>query len=107
MPISSPPTEDPKEGNDVTTRSLNQPVKPEDLNAPYFNIREAAWLLKCSVKTVRRRINEDGYPHSRTSAGGPILISREDLPYYYEANRVHATPIRRTRGRRKPAASAA
>lgn len=93
----------------ATDRSPNQPEKPEDLNAPYFNVREAAWLLKCSVKTVRRRINEDGYPHSRTSPGGPILISREDLPYFYEAHRVHATPIRR--GRRpsapRPAKTAA
>jgi excisionase family DNA binding protein len=85
----------------ATNGSPNRPEKPEDLNAPYFNIREAAWLLKCSVKTVRRRINEDGYPHSRTSPGGPILISREDLPYYYEAHRVAATPIRRQRRTRK------
>lgn len=92
----------------ATDRSPNQPEKPEDLNAPYFNIREAAYLLHVSVKTVRRRINKDGYPHSRTAEGGQILISQEDLAYYYEANRVHATPIRR--GRRpiaRPTKSAA
>lgn len=92
----------------ATTSSPNLPERPEDPNAPYFTIREAAYLLRCSVKTVRRRINEDGYPHSRTSPGGPILISREDLPYYYEAHRVHATPIRRTRRpAARPAKSAA
>lgn len=92
----------------ASTRSPNLPEKPEDPNAPYFNIREAAYLLKCSVKTVRRRINVDGYPHSRSSEGGPILISREDLAYYYEANRVTPAPIRRNRQTsRKQVAAAA
>lgn len=81
------------------------PKKPEDPNAPYFTIQEAAYQLKCSVKTVRRRINQDGYPHSRNGINGPIRISREDLPYYYNATRVHATPIRRSAAR--PAKSAA
>jgi excisionase family DNA binding protein len=92
----------------MTSTPHNLPEKPEDPNAPYFTIREAAYLLKCSVKTVRRRINEDGYPHSRNGINGPIRISREDLAYYYEAHRVHATPIRRKRRQpSRPAKSAA
>lgn len=92
----------------MTAKAYTLPVKPEDPNAPYFSIQEVAYLLKVSVKTVRRRINEDGHPHSRSTEGGKILVSREDLPYYYEANRVHAAPIRRPRrAPRKPAPLAA
>lgn len=87
--------------------SYNTPKKP-DPDAKFLTIQEAAHELGVSVKTVRRRINQDGYPHSRTAPGGPIRISREDLDYYYEAHRVHATPIRRPRrSTSRPAKTAA
>lgn len=72
----SPDTDDP-----------NKPKKPEDLNAPIFDIREVAYLLKCSVKTVRRRIAM-GAPHSRGGPRSPIKVSREDLDYYYDMDRI-------------------
>jgi hypothetical protein len=88
-----------------TTRSYNEPVRPEDPDAEYLTLQEFAWVMKCSVKTLRRRINEDGYPHSRS--GARIVVSREDRRYYYEARRrMTAGPIRRSRSNR-PAKSAA
>ena len=75
-------------------RASDVPTQPADMNAPFFNIREVAWLMKCSVDTVRRRIRA-GYPHSQKVKGGVILISREDLPTWYDADRVHTMPVHR------------
>ncbi|GHB56065.1 hypothetical protein GCM10010331_49950 [Streptomyces xanthochromogenes] len=89
--------------------SYNQPVRPEDPDAEYLTLQEFAWVMKCSVKTLRRRINEDGYPHSRSGGGraGRIVISREDRRYYYEANRrMAAAPIRRSRSARQSLSAA-
>jgi excisionase family DNA binding protein len=89
-------------GNAVAIkRASDVPVKPTDLAAPFFSIPEVAWLMKCSVPTVRRRIRA-GYPHSQQVKGGVILISREDLDYYYAADRTAPPAIRR--GRIKSAA---
>ncbi|MEU5976293.1 helix-turn-helix domain-containing protein [Streptomyces sp. NPDC047315] len=87
---------------------VDQPKRPEDLNSPYFTLREAAWLRRCSVKTVRRRIKDGTLPHSRrrNSEGKPtgrILVSREDLDHLYDADRVGAAPApRRGRARSAP-----
>ncbi|WP_329114577.1 helix-turn-helix domain-containing protein [Streptomyces sp. NBC_01353] len=86
--------------------AYNQPSEPKNADAPYFSVQEVAYLLKVSVKTVRRRINKDGFPHSRPG-GRVILISREDLAHYYEADRVAPTPIRRRATRRSDAPLAA
>ncbi|WP_328746374.1 helix-turn-helix domain-containing protein [Streptomyces sp. NBC_00285] len=66
------------------------PTRPADLNAPYFDVREVAWLMKCSVRTVRRRLAAGRLAHSQEAKGGLVLISREDLARYYEANRIKA-----------------
>jgi hypothetical protein len=97
------------ERNDVTTtrspdadtdiNSANTPKKPDDLNALVFDLREMAWLLKCSVKTVRRRVAE-GYPHTRKGPRSPIRVNRDDLPYWLEADRVGPQPVRRRASRR-------
>ncbi|MGW6872843.1 hypothetical protein ACWGHA_10970 [Streptomyces xanthophaeus] len=79
--------------------SANTPKQPEDPNALVFDLREVAYLLKCSVTTVRRRIAE-GYPHSRRGPRAPIKVSREDLPFWYEAERVGPQPVRRRTARR-------
>jgi hypothetical protein len=79
-------------------RASDVPTKPADMNAPFFSIPEVAWLTKCSVSTVRRRIRA-GYPHSQKVKGGVIIISREDLDYYYAADRAAPQPIRRSRAR--------
>ena len=81
-------------GSDVAIkRASDVPTQPADMNAPFFSIPEVAWLMKCSVPTVRRRIKA-GYPHSQRVKGGVILVSREDLAYYYDAHRVEAPAIR-------------
>lgn len=77
-------------------RASGTPSKPDDMTAPFFSIPEVAWLMKCSVPTVRRRIKA-GYPHSQQVKGGVILISREDLDYYYAADRTAPPAIRRSR----------
>jgi hypothetical protein len=76
-------------------RASDVPTKPADMNAPFFNIREVAWLMHCSVDTVRRRIRA-GYPHSQQVKGGVIIISREDVAYYYAADRAAPQPSRRS-----------
>ncbi|MFD9222053.1 hypothetical protein ACFWDI_19025 [Streptomyces sp. NPDC060064] len=75
-------------------RASDVPTQPADMNAPFFSIAEVAWLTKCSVPTVRRRIKA-GYPHSQKVKGGVIIVSREDLPTWYAADRVHTMPVRR------------
>jgi excisionase family DNA binding protein len=88
-----------------TKQSPRTPIKPEDLNAPFFSILEAAWLLKCSYDTVLRAIRSGRLGASQDVQGGAIRISREDLDAYYADTRI-GPPLRRT-GRRKPARIAA
>ncbi|MFJ7525206.1 helix-turn-helix domain-containing protein [Streptomyces griseus] len=91
----------------MTTRAPDQATKPDDLNAPYFNVREAAWVMRISVKTMRRRINAGLISVSRETEGGRIIVSRRSIDQYYESTQVHAVPRRRGPGRpRKQAASA-
>lgn len=80
----------------ATKRASEIPTQPEDMNAPFFDLPEVAWLLKVSVRTIRRRIAA-GYPHSQQERGGAIVVSREDLAYYYEANRVAAPAFNKGR----------
>lgn len=60
------------------------PVKPEDPDAEYLTIQETAWVFNCSVKTIRRRLNE-GAPASRP--GRRIMLSRADRKALYESRR--------------------
>ena len=78
------------------------PTKPADLNAPYFDVRETAWLLKCSYDTVLRAIRGGRLGASQDQKGGAIRVSREDIDAYYNATR-SGPPI----PRRRPALSAA
>ncbi|NUQ95192.1 MAG: helix-turn-helix domain-containing protein [Streptomyces sp.] len=89
----------------ATKQSPRTPTKPADLNAPFFDIRETAWILKCSVDTVRRAITAGLLPCSQAKKGGTIRVSQDDLQAYHEATRIVALP-RRT-GRRRPARAAA
>lgn len=88
-----------------TKQSPRTPTKPRDLNAPFFNLREVAWLLGCSVDTVRREIAADRLPCSQRMKGSAIRVSRADLDAYHEATRIVALPHRSTR--RKPTRAAA
>ena len=87
-----------------TKQSPRTPIKPADLDAPFFNLREVAWLLKVSVDTVRREIAAGRLLCSQRMKGGTIRVSRVDLDAYHEATRITHLPSRR---RRKPARAAA
>lgn len=91
----------------MTTRATDQAEQPADLNAPYFNIREAAWVMRISVKTLRRRISAGRISVSRDTEGGRITVSREAIDQYYKATEVHAVPLRRGIGRPRQHAAAA
>lgn len=86
----------------ATKQSPRTPTEPRDLNAPFFSLRETAWLLHCSYDTVRRYIKAGLLPCSQRVPGGVIVVTREGLDAYYKATRT--VPIH---GRRKPARAAA
>lgn len=88
-----------------TKQSPRTPSQPRDLNAPFFNLREVAWILDCSVDTVRRYIAAGLLPCSQRMKGSAIRVSRADLDAYHEATRIVALPQRGAR--RKPARAAA
>lgn len=72
----------------ATKQSARTPTKPADLDAPFFNVRETAWLLKCSWNTVRRMLAEGRLGYSQDEKGGAIRISRKDIDAYYDASRI-------------------
>jgi hypothetical protein len=85
-----------------TKQSPRTPTEPRDLNAPFFNLRETAWLLHCSYDTVRRAIKAGLLPCSQRIPGGVIVVTREDMAEYHRRTRTVSA-----RGRRKPARAAA
>lgn len=51
------------------------PQRPEDPDAPYLTVQETAYVMRCSVNTVRRKLR------AIRRGGGPgrrILVSREE-----------------------------
>jgi excisionase family DNA binding protein len=64
-----------------------------------------AWILDCSVDTVRRYIAAGRLPCSQHTKGSAIRVSRADLDTYHEATRLVVIPQRTAR--RKPARAAA
>ncbi|MFF0588517.1 helix-turn-helix domain-containing protein [Streptomyces sp. NPDC003781] len=88
-----------------TKQSQRTPTQPRDLNAPFFDLREVAWILGVSVDTVRRRIRAGLLPCSQAVEGGTITVSRADLDAYHEATRLVRLPARNMR--RRPARAAA
>ncbi|GHC38511.1 MULTISPECIES: helix-turn-helix domain-containing protein [Streptomyces] len=82
-----------------TTQSPRTPTRPRDLNAPFFNLREVAWLLDVSVPTVRRYIASGRLPCSQHEKGSTIRVSRADLDAYHEATRLVPMPSRAARRR--------
>jgi hypothetical protein len=70
------------------------PVEPKDPNAEFMTIQETAFVLKCSVPTVRRRVKELGIE----TAGRRKMLSRKNR---IDINGSEARPRRR----RTPAAA--
>src|SRR5690606_720331 len=89
----------------ATKQSPRTPTQPRDLNAPFFNLREVAWLWDCSVDTVRRAIKAGLLPCSQRVPGGLIIVSREDLDAYHPAPLPGPTRGRRRRPSRTTAAA--
>lgn len=89
----------------ATKQSSRTPTQPRDLNAPFFNLREVAWLWDCSVDTVRRAIKAGLLPCSQRVPGGLIIVSREDLDAYHQATRTVPIRGRRRRPTRTKAAA--
>ncbi|MFD9192930.1 helix-turn-helix domain-containing protein [Streptomyces phaeochromogenes] len=84
----------------ATTQSPRTPTKPADLDAPFFNVRETAWLLKCSWNTVRRMLSDGRLGYSQDEKGGAIRISRTDIDAYYNASRIGPRVVHQTRRQR-------
>lgn len=85
--------------------AYTQPQKPEDPNAEYLTVQETAWVFRCSVRTIRRYINNDGAPHSRI--GIRIMLSRDDRKALYDLRRSGSAPRRIPSQRRRPTAKRA
>lgn len=75
-----------------------RPEAPADLNQEFMTVQETAYVLGCSVPTVRRRLNELGI---KSSPGRRITTSKQDRLDIHNASR--AVPQRRRR--RLPAAA--
>lgn len=89
-------------------QSPRTPTPPADLNAPFFTVREVAWLLHTSYATVRRMLEDGRLAYSQRERGGTILVSREDIDAYHRAHRIGPSVHgRRIAPRRKPARVAA
>jgi excisionase family DNA binding protein len=84
----------------VATKQSPTPTKPADLDAPYFNVREVAWILRCSFNTVRRMLGDGRLGYSQDEKGGAIRVSRKDIDAYYEASRIGPPVVHRLRRQR-------
>ncbi|MGW1135000.1 helix-turn-helix domain-containing protein [Streptomyces griseoluteus] len=71
----------------------------------FYDLREVAVILKCSVRTVRRLLADGRLGYSQERKGGVIRVSAQDIAAYYEASRIGPAVSRRTR--RQPARAAA
>ncbi|MGW9048352.1 DNA-binding protein [Streptomyces lydicus] len=67
----------------MTDKSIyRQPARPEDPDAEYLTVQETAWIMRCSVNTIRRRLlalKRGG------TLGRRILVSRADRQALYAA----------------------
>jgi len=80
------------------------PKKPEDPNADIMTVQEAAYVLGCSVKTVRRRLDSLGL---KRKPGRTVMTTKADRQAILDDSLVapskRATPHRGRQGLgRKP-----
>lgn len=66
--------------NDKTI--YHQPSRPEDPDAEYLTVQETAWIMKCSVNTIRRRLRA---LKRGGAVGRRLLVSRADRQALYAA----------------------
>ncbi|WP_030169134.1 helix-turn-helix domain-containing protein [Streptomyces sp. NRRL S-813] len=79
-----------------------------DNGAPrFYDLREVAQILKCSVRTVRRLLADGRLGYSQERKGGVIRVSAQDIADYYEASRIGPAVSHRSRSRRRQPARAA
>lgn len=70
----------------------------------FYDLREVALILKCSVRTVRRLLADGRLGYSQERRGGVIRVSAQDITAYYEASRIGPSVSHRPgRARRTPA----
>ena len=73
----------------------HQPAKPPDPDAEYLTVQETAYVFRCSVNTIRRKLRALNRGHG---PGRRILVSRDDR------KALHAS-ARRGKPRRSPIAA--
>ncbi|WP_406190099.1 hypothetical protein OH791_33430 [Streptomyces anulatus] len=69
-----------------------RPEKPADVNQEFMTVQETAYVLGCSVPTVRRRLKALGI---KASVGRRIKTSKQDRLDIHNASR--ETPQKRRR----------
>ena len=62
-----------------------RPTEPKDPNAEYMTVQETAFVLKCSVPTVHRRLDELGI---KKKTGRRVVTSRADRAALVESSLV-------------------
>ncbi|MFG3136041.1 DNA-binding protein [Streptomyces sp. NPDC048211] len=61
-----------------------RPQEPADVNQEFMTVQETAWVLDCSVPTVRRRLKALGI---KASVGRRIKTSKQDRLAIHNASR--------------------
>ncbi len=75
-----------------------QPVAPTDLDAEYMTVQETAYVLKCSVKTVRRLLDE---LEIKVRVGRSIVTNRATRAALYEHRAVAPKTAHKAAHRRR------
>jgi excisionase family DNA binding protein len=86
-----------------TTQSPTAPTTADNGGPQYYDLREVAQILKCSVRTVRRYLASGRLGYSQEVKGGVIRVSEADIAAYYEASRMGPAIAHRTRRTRAAA----
>lgn len=73
------------------------PVAPDDLNAEYMTVQETAYVLSCSVPTIRRRLKDLGLTRK---PGRRVITTKADRDALIESSLVQPRNGRRGRGRK-------
>lgn len=79
-----------------------RPQAPADPNQEYMTIQETAFVLGCSVDTIRRLLKELDI---QAKVGRRVVIDKTDRGLIYEHRRSGRKPGRRRASTRRPAAA--